>query len=298
MVDKEFVARIRIIVERMLLDMKKRWWWFLVAAVIYIAHLFWDDWILSIARSALARARSANYPTIVSSVGLWIVNALPTNHLLVLLGAFLVVVLGFFVHAYFETRPPAHRTGLHCRFVNSCIFPDLSRATMLDMLETDAKRPGWENRPIGWEWFMEIQVVNGSPVPLTIESIEAKATLDGKDLPTKITSTANYWMDMKRDQSGNSLGFQGKDPVRQLPDLAKKIISVVLTQGVGYRGWLHVDVGMLGQGDITRALLNVWLVDSFGEKHEVDFIKEEEKSWNYQFMIFKDPDRHNAKNLC
>ena len=201
---------------------------------------------------------------------------------------FLLAVFGLIVHAYYETRSKS-KSGLIAHFTNARVFPDLHKSTMLDMFETDKKAPGWEKRPIGWEWFMEVHVVNGSR-PIAIEDIEVEVKLDGQVLPSQIRDDlGDYLIDMAMDESANYHPFSGGQRYSPLDSLKEKLQGIPLSEGVGYRGWVHVDLGTrVGQGDIARAHLDMWLIDAFGTAHEVDHNKDDEKNWDKSFLIFRD----------
>ena len=66
-----------------------------------------------------------------------------------------LLVLGFvFLRAEQHVKAPRIRA----RFVNSRTLPNLHTTTMQVMFDTENKKPGWDEHPIDWHWFLEIQL--------------------------------------------------------------------------------------------------------------------------------------------
>jgi hypothetical protein len=281
----EFLERLQSWRKRFEFDFKKSWWWVLLIGpivgfgwdlimhrVLYSTNKYIDDHV------SLAFLK----PAMMSLVGSPLIGPVFVGFLV-----FLLAVFGLVVLAYYETRHRSSR-ALRAQFTNARVFPDIRKATMIDVLESEKKAPGWEKRAIGWEWFMEVHVVNGSR-PITIEDIKVEVKLDSEILPSHMLDDLDdYLIDTAMDENANYHSFSGGQRYRPVDSLKGKLYAVPLAEGVGYRGWVHVDLGMMvGQGDIGRAHLDMWLIDAFGTKHEVDFSKDDEKNWDKSFLIFR-----------
>jgi len=190
--------------EEIVRELRKRWWWVLIASpILAFIGLLIEDRITGATNRYLDEHLSMYAITGHASYPARFVVACS------LVAGSLLVWLIF--HAYLETRP---NRKLHTRFINARVFPNIRTATMRDLVDSENKVPGWEKRRIGWEWFMEVQVVNG-PRPTTIEDIEVEVKLDGETKEARVLDDAeDYMIDMAMDENANFHHFSGGDRYR------------------------------------------------------------------------------------
>ena len=171
------------------------------------------------------------------------------------------------------------------RYTNARVFPNLHTATMRDMIDTETKTPGWEQRKLDWNWLMEVQLVNDSETPTTIDHVGAKVRINRETKKAKLVDElSKFIIDMGYDANCKSCSFSGEQ-YRQLPDLLKTLQDKPLTKGIGYRGWIGFEVKQISQGDINRAKLDMSFVDALGDEHRVNHSKRAEQAWDNSFLI-------------
>jgi hypothetical protein len=95
--------RIREIVERTLLDMRQKWWFTVIVLVANVTYWVFQDWVVGSVKGIYAAHVKPHLAIPVASF----FPASSWHPIVVMVGSFLVLVLGFFVHAYFETRTTA-----------------------------------------------------------------------------------------------------------------------------------------------------------------------------------------------
>jgi hypothetical protein len=121
-----------------------------------------------------------------------------------------LIILGFF---FLEAERRLKEPRILARYVNARWAPDLHSATMQDVFEAEHKTPGWDERRFDWDWFIEIQLVNDSDTPTTIDNLEAsigfKPTWWSKKQPFNVQymdDLGDFDVDMTLDQQGNPHG--------------------------------------------------------------------------------------------
>lgn len=177
------------------------------------------------------------------------------------------------------------------KFVNSRLVPDLSTTTMKTVFDSQAKKSGWDEETIDWDWFIEVQLANDSDTPATIEKVEARAIAGGRSVPvTHSEDFLKYSMDYGLDGQGNSIqtSFVGQARYRPVPNLMKKIRGVPLTKGIGYRGWLRFKMPKVSQRDVNekRIKMDIWLVDALEGRHKLYYKRNSDREWDNAFFIF------------
>jgi hypothetical protein len=179
------------------------------------------------------------------------------------------------------------------KFLNSRITPNLKTTTMQVVFDSDAKRAGWDEHKLDWEWFVQVQLANDSDTPTTIEQVRVTVVLKrkwGKRERVRAEHSEdldNFLIDMGLDESLNALPFEG-ERYRKIASLMEQIRGTPLTKGIGYHGWLHFKVCQVSQKDMNggHISINIQLVDALEGKHKLDYRKDEE-SWNKRFLVFK-----------
>src|SRR5271170_5191787 len=80
----------------------------------------------------------------------------------------ILLILGFsFLWAERRLREPK----LIARYTNSRWMPDLHSATMQMLFDSSGATPGWDEHRFDWDWFIEVQMVNDSDTPATVDGI-------------------------------------------------------------------------------------------------------------------------------
>jgi hypothetical protein len=71
----------------------------------------------------------------------------------------------------------------------------------------------------------------------------------------------------------------------KIPTLMGKIEGIALTKGIGYRGWIHVELPKATQRDLQQCEIDIWLIDALEGKHLLVHKKEREKKWDTSLSI-------------
>jgi hypothetical protein len=208
----------------MLLDMRRKWWWWLVAPVGALLYWKFQGWIADVFWRFLTA--HINLATLQSFVGSDSIGR-GVRPIIVLVGFFLLVVLGFFVHAYFETRT-----------VNRAITGSadllVTRMDMGDAIHVDAN---WEDYSADLGFFCRMSITaNGKSRTVKKFIMEARAVRDG--IPQEPTlhvadserAIGNFLYRYKQ-QATNQLGFAViNDIYEEMPDLAGRLRTPLRTR--------------------------------------------------------------------
>ncbi len=189
-----------------------------------------------------------------------------------------IIVVGF---GLLWTERKAKLPRIRTRYVNARLIPKLQTVSMRMLVETEKKMPGWERHRANWYWFVELQLVNESDTPVTVEEVEACVKLRGgrklsiqhlKDL-----RNFHFYKPMSDvfDTAKNT----------PIPSLVDKIRGVPLTKGLGYRGWLGFEIARVSQYEMQKPSLDIWLIDALEVKHHVQFRKKSDLNWDTSFHI-------------
>jgi hypothetical protein len=204
-----------------------------------------------------------------------------------------LLVLGFlFLKADRELNQPK----IVAKFVNARMFPDLSTTPTSVLFDTEMKTPGWDEVKIDWEWFIEVQLVNDSDAPTTIENVEVRTTVGSKWRKESVPSTHTedfdrFSIDMGLDVHGNPNNRQYPKPRhRPVPSLMQEIRGVPLTKGIGHRGWLRFNLPQVSQRDANsgRVKINIWLIDALEGKHKLYYKPQSDKEWDNTFFMYRE----------
>jgi hypothetical protein len=195
-----------------------------------------------------------------------------------------LLVLGF---AFIQAERKLKLPHIRARYTNFKVVPNITKIPMKAVFDTEMKKPGWDTQELDWFLFVELQLANETPTPVTVDEVKAKflATpaswieklLPFKRKPIKVNHVTDF--------SGYELHLEGGGYGKgaEVPNLLKNINGSPLTQGVGHRGWLCFSA-KANQQDLTKPLLDIWLIDAFGGKHRLDYEKDESK-WDKQAEI-------------
>lgn len=175
-------------------------------------------------------------------------------------------------------------------YLNSRLNHDLSTVTMRDVFDTEERRPGWDEKEIGWHWIIEVRLSNHSDYPVTVEEVEATVKVGGQKWLRKIFPFLRKTIRMKpiKDVSQfQSSPHEDNPGYTQLDGLLQKIKGIPLTRGVGYRGWMAFSCRATQGEMIDHPTLDVFLVDALDVKHTLIY-RRDEKSWDKSFDVLKD----------
>lgn len=202
-----------------------------------------------------------------------------------------LLVIGLLV-LYAERKLKQPR--LVARLINSRFVPDIHTTTIGDVFDTQEKKAGWDEKKLNWRWLAEVQVANDADTPATIEGIETRAWIRRRlwQRNVKVSAkhdpnTDDYRMDFGHDEQGGDRPFQGTQ-YRKVDNLIEKTRNVPLTRGIGYRGWLRIDISQVSQRDAKDLKVDIWLVDALQNRHKVHFSRREQKQWDRGFYMLAD----------
>jgi hypothetical protein len=201
-----------------------------------------------------------------------------------------LLILGF-AFLWAERKLGLPRLGV--RLMNSCLIPKLRTVTLKQTFDAESKTPGWDLHKNNWDWFLEITVVNESDTPTTVDDVEIVVRVVRKFIGCRIPS---WWpggrmMEAKHteDFGRHVLTKKGIESFAEfdnkIPGLLEKIKGVALTKGIGYRGWIHVELPRATQRDLQQCEIDVWLIDALEGKHPLVHKKEREKKWDTTLSI-------------
>lgn len=201
-----------------------------------------------------------------------------------------LIVVGFlFLFAERKLKQPR----LIGRYTNSRFVPDLSSATVQMVFDSEAKKPGWDETRFDWDWFLEVQVVNDSETPATIDRVETKVWI-GKIWKRKFFDI-EYLEDLDRFDMDMALEGVGKhhgkkyvgERYRDVPSLMEKISDIPLEREIGYKGWIHLKIKKANQREVNSGKINVdiKLIDAMQRKHAIHFKRKSDKDWDKNFYV-------------
>lgn len=179
------------------------------------------------------------------------------------------------------------------RYTNFRTIPDLHSATLGTFIDSQQKKPGWDEQRFDWDWFVEVQMLNDAETRTTFDRLEAEFALGPKwrkkVFKFKFLEDLDLFdIDTRLDGAGKSHG-QRVFGERYLPiaSLVEQIKGVPLEQEIGYRGWLHFKVFQVNQREMDehKIQINIWIVDANQRRHELHFKKREEGTWDQNFYI-------------
>lgn len=179
------------------------------------------------------------------------------------------------------------------RFVNVRTVPDMSTVTFRAMAQSERTRRRGTTK-CDWRYLLEIHVVNDSETSVTVDDVEVEVVmrdiLGNKHIAVArvVDDMSAFKKDMSFDFEGNDIPWDGERYV-ELTNLLEQLRGVSLERGVGYRGWLRIDVKDLTELEVNeRVSVSVWLIDAFHGKHEIHFKRNSDKKWDRGFMIVED----------
>jgi hypothetical protein len=199
------------------------------------------------------------------------------------------LVLCFVIISAEKSRKSASIKGL---FMNSRAIPNMRTVTNAAFFES-AKNPGKGEHQLSWYYFVDIHIVNDSENVVTIEDAKVEAFVKDKSKWQKRKVPSQHVRDVSKFRIDNGLNSVAEmreyEGVRyeEIKSLLQTIRGVPLTKGVGYRGWLRLDVKQVSEKEANegRVGLRVWLIDAMQMKHEVHFNKKMELDGS--FLIFE-----------
>ena len=101
---------------------------------------------------------------------------------------------------------------------------------MQAVFDSENKKPGWDEQPIDWHWFLEVQLANESETPVTIEDVQIRVRVGPKGQRKPVAASfsdglQNFVMDMALDGSGQSNKKKYEEPrYRPVPSLMDRKI--------------------------------------------------------------------------
>src|SRR5262249_37351173 len=117
------------------------------------------------------------------------------------------------------------------RFINSRIVPNLHSVTLRDVFDSEAKRPGWDERPLDWWWFVEVKLVNDSESQVTVEDLVTRVRVGKQGVnATMCDDMGHFKMDMGLDADIKDKKWTGPR-YRPLTSLIDEIRKVPLVKG-------------------------------------------------------------------
>jgi hypothetical protein len=204
-----------------------------------------------------------------------------------------LLILGFiFLQAERRLKLPK----IQARFANSRLIPNLGTTTVQTMFNTEKKKPGWDEEPIDWHWFIEVHLVNDSDTSTVIEDVEIKART-GTSWPKRevlVTHSLDFRkVQMDKSLNGSGVGHGKKylgNRYEPLVGLMSAIKGVTLTRGIPYRGWLRIEVPQVCQKDVNTGSISVdiWLIDAFQGRHKLHHKKKSDEKWDKNFFVLID----------
>ena len=203
---------------------------------------------------------------------------------------FVLLLLGFgFLWADRKIKLPR----ISARLVNTKLVPRLRTVTLQQVFDEESKKPGWDQYESDWDWFLEVQMVNESETPTTIEDVEVRVGVVRKFLGIRLPSWVPWGKTFPckqvEDFSEHCIHRSVLDIYdnadSKIPSLMKEIKGKPLTIGIGHRGWLRFELRKITQHNLCRSELEIWLVDALQELHYVRYKKGTEKKWDNSFSI-------------
>jgi hypothetical protein len=204
-----------------------------------------------------------------------------------------LLILGFLFLASdkFSKQP-----RLLVRLLNSRTSPDLHTTTLAAVFESEAQTPGWDDKQLDWDCFLETQVTNDTDNPTTVTGLEVRGRLrrkwwetSGKIEITHSDDFGGFVIDKGLDVNLQGIPFNGERYI-PIPNLMEKIKNLPLTRGIGHNGWLRLRIPQVSQKNMNNGNVRIdfWLIDALGGKHKVEHKKNSEQQWNKKFYIFND----------
>jgi hypothetical protein len=180
------------------------------------------------------------------------------------------------------------------RLLNSRTSPDLHTTLVAAVFESQNKTPGWDDRKLDWDCFLETQITNDTDNPTTVTALEVRGRLKRKwwERTEKIEIThsedfGGFVIDKGLDVKLNGIPFSGERYI-PIPNLMEKIRNLALTRGIGHNGWLRLRIPQVSEKNLNNGNVRIdfWLVDALGGKHKVEHKRNSEQKWDKNFLIF------------
>ncbi len=171
------------------------------------------------------------------------------------------------------------------KFLNVKLVPDLRTVSLRAVFAEAKKEAGWETAyKTDWDWFVEVQVVNDSETPTTIEDVDVSVTTKGHLFRRKLQARHVEDLSDYRIDNPNADIFDAELD-REIPSLISRIRGVPLTNGVGHRGWLRFSLPQVTRSELVKSKIRIWLVDSIDQRHEVHYKRGSDKKWDSSVSI-------------
>jgi hypothetical protein len=114
------------------------------------------------------------------------------------------------------------------RYIKFRAIPDLHSATMRDFHDAQRENSGWDEQRLDWDWFVEVQMANGSETPTTMDSLEAEVSTRKRSRRKlfqiqRLDDLDSFDMDMLLDGTGKGHGKRVLgERYRSIPSLLEK----------------------------------------------------------------------------
>lgn len=253
---KDFVKRIEAVVGQMKLDMRKKWWYWLIVPVLTIPYWVFQGWVVDETKHLYTAYVTWNF--VKSS---FVFPSAAKNPFVVMVGSFLLVICGFFVHAYFETRRKASIVGAADLLLVRLDLNDLHIA------------PDWSfAADFGVFVHMSVSVTDK---PRTMKGFiaEIRTLKDGvvQNPPAYVAKSEHavgeYLHRYKRD-AVNSYGYAIVEEFRDaMDDLTSKVRSE-LKPDQHAEGWVRFELKGV-KHDLKGCNIVIYAVDATDGKHEI-----------------------------
>jgi hypothetical protein len=254
------------VVERTKLDMRTKWWWWFVVPITLLLYWKFQGWAADTFWSLLtAHAASMSVPS-------------PTGRALqllaVMVGTFLLVVLGFLVHAYFETRSELSFDGEVYRVIPS------PRTAAWELVRDIYKHEGRADEPtVDTDILIELYMVNRHPKKvLYIRDFQFSAQIGGAMVQFK---RQDDFRAMDFADKEWEYGLKLKDVFGVEPEPLKPLFSsvpVALSPEQPLEGWIRFTAAAINPDRLTAGTLKLVAIDSMGRNYPITKVPEREKS--------------------
>jgi hypothetical protein len=195
------------------------------------------------------------------------------------------VILGFFI-LWWERKLELPRVRV--KLTNAKVVPRIWKVKAVDVFAEQRRDPGWDDRQYPWDWLIEVYLVNESEIETTIQAIEGKLTYRWRRIPVEfIEDLTDYIM---FDKDGHD-PFKDTNSDRPLPNLVETLKNLPLKHGIGHRGWVRFGVKNASHKEMKRSRLNMWLIDSFDQRHKFSHRKSREKKWDKNIEVAMNVDK-------
>lgn len=222
------------VVEQMYLDMKKRWWWWLLAPFLAVGYWMFQDWVVGMVKR-LAAVVIPHWTVTAMQPRTW--SSGFSRPLVIFVGLFLATILGFFIHAYFETRRSVAFTGT----------VDLL-AIRMDTGDKIHLTADFSEYSMDVGAFCRMSITaNDKPRTVKRFLMEVREMKDGVRVePPVHVATSEYSIGdhlyRRKEHSTNSYGYAVvKDVFEPLPDLAEKL-RTPLAPATHADGWVRFEL--------------------------------------------------------